>query len=124
MRVLHGMVIANFSMKKSLCCGQCLAPLLEMYYSRMHGTENSNSQLKCLLSVLCFFRFFLELMVKSMIEHLGSGQKLDLPRKQRFPERFLEDIVRLVGLITTEILVRQHRDGKESKVFEHFYLKT
>lgn len=84
----------------------------------MHGkTQNQHSL--TLSEYLNIFRFFLELMVKSMIEHLGSSQRLDLPRKQRFPERFLEDIARLVGLITTEILVRQHRDGKESKVF-HF----
>lgn len=55
-------------------------------------------------------------MVKSMIEHLASTQKLDSPRKQRFPERFLEDLSRLVNVITIEVLFRQRRDGKESKV--------
>ena len=62
-------------------------------------------------------------MVKSMIEHLGAAQKLDSPRKQRFPDRFLEDINRLVGLVTTEILFPQRRDGKESRVclFCSFY---
>ncbi|XP_046442972.1 dedicator of cytokinesis protein 7-like isoform X3 [Daphnia pulex] len=59
--------------------------------------------------------FFFELMVKSMVEYLGSSQKLDSPRKQRFPERFLEDIGRLVSLVTVEILSRQRRDGGESK---------
>lgn len=60
--------------------------------------------------------FFFELMVKSMVEHLGTTHKLDAPRKQRFPERYLEDVARLVNLVTTEILVRQRRDGKDSKV--------
>lgn len=55
-------------------------------------------------------------MVKSMVEYLGSNQKLESPRKQRFPERFLEDIARLVSLVTSEILLRQRRDGSESKV--------
>ncbi|KZS01689.1 putative Dedicator of cytokinesis protein, partial [Daphnia magna] len=59
--------------------------------------------------------FFFELIVKSMVEYLGSTQKLDCPRKQRFPERFLEDIGRLVSLVTAEILSRQRRDGGESK---------
>ena len=54
-------------------------------------------------------------MVKSMVEHLGSTQKLESPRKQRFPERFLEDISRLVSLVTTEILHQQRRDGKDSR---------
>ena len=56
-------------------------------------------------------------MLKSMVEYLGSNGKLDSPRKQRFPERFLEDVTRLVTLVTSEILLRQRRDAKESKVF-------
>lgn len=55
-------------------------------------------------------------MVKSMVEHLGSTQKLDSPRKQRFPERFLEDVSRLVAMVTDEILNRQRKDGKDSRV--------
>ena len=101
-------------------CARC--PVLECLVKQAFYTQ------LLALNVFVIFRFFLELMVKSMIEHLGSSQRLDLPRKQRFPDRFLEDIARLVGLITTEILVRQHRDGKESKVshlrgcyqFSHF----
>jgi hypothetical protein len=54
------------------------------------------------------------------VEYLGSSQKLDSPRKQRFPERFLEDIGRLVSLVTVEILSRQRRDGGESKVIVYF----
>ena len=60
-------------------------------------------------------------MVKSMVENLGALQKLDSPRKQRFPDRFLEDISRLVGFVTTEILFRQRRDGKDSRVSNYFY---
>ena len=62
-------------------------------------------------------------MVKSMVEHLASTHKLDLPRKQRFPERFLEDVTRLVNLVTTEILTRQRIDGKDSKVENLSHLK-
>jgi len=60
-------------------------------------------------------------MVKSMVENLGALQKLDSPRKQRFPDRFLEDISRLVGFVTTEILFRQRRDGKDSRVIFNFH---
>jgi len=61
-----------------------------------------------------------------MVEYLGSNGKLDSPRKQRFPDRYLEDVSRLVVLVTTEILVRQRRDGKDSKVyiFRNKYLIT
>jgi len=60
-------------------------------------------------------------MVKTMVENLGALQKLDSPRKQRFPYRFLEDISRLVGFVTTEILFRQQRDGKDSRVILNFH---
>ena len=73
---------------------------------------------KCSLTIYYCFRFFFELMVKSMVEYLGSNGKLDSPRKQRFPDRYLEDVSRLVVLVTTEILVRQRRDGKDSKVLK------
>lgn len=43
-------------------------------------------------------------MVKSMVEQLASQQKLESSRKQRFADRFLEDVSRLVTLVTTEIL--------------------
>uniref|UniRef100_A0A7M4EVE5 Dedicator of cytokinesis 7 n=1 Tax=Crocodylus porosus TaxID=8502 RepID=A0A7M4EVE5_CROPO len=36
--------------------------------------------------------FFFELMVKSMVHHLYFADKLDAPRKNRFPERFMDDI--------------------------------
>uniref|UniRef100_A0A8C3NTQ5 Uncharacterized protein n=1 Tax=Geospiza parvula TaxID=87175 RepID=A0A8C3NTQ5_GEOPR len=37
--------------------------------------------------------FFFELMVKSMVHHLYFADKLDAPRKNRFPERFMDDVV-------------------------------
>lgn len=55
-------------------------------------------------------------MVKSMVEYLGTSKKLDSPRKQRFPDPFLEAIGSLVSLVTGEILLRQRRDGSDSKV--------
>lgn len=72
--------------------------------------------MKICVTVVLILRFFFELMVKSMVEYLASSGKLDSPRKQRFPERYLEDITRLIGMVTNEILLRQRRDGKDSKV--------
>uniref|UniRef100_A0A8C0JGZ0 Dedicator of cytokinesis protein 7 n=1 Tax=Chelonoidis abingdonii TaxID=106734 RepID=A0A8C0JGZ0_CHEAB len=43
--------------------------------------------------------FFFELMVKSMVHHLYFADKLDAPRKNRFPERFMDDICALVSTI-------------------------
>uniref|UniRef100_A0A2K6U7W6 Dedicator of cytokinesis 6 n=1 Tax=Saimiri boliviensis boliviensis TaxID=39432 RepID=A0A2K6U7W6_SAIBB len=54
--------------------------------------------------------FFFQLMVKSMALHLLLGQRLDTPRKLRFPGRFLDDITALVGSVGLEIITRVHKD--------------
>ncbi|XP_040842271.1 dedicator of cytokinesis protein 6 isoform X2 [Ochotona curzoniae] len=54
--------------------------------------------------------FFFKLMVKSMALHLLLGQRLDTPRKLRFPGRFLDDIKSLVGSVGLEIITRAHKD--------------
>uniref|UniRef100_A0A671S1P6 Dedicator of cytokinesis protein 7-like n=1 Tax=Sinocyclocheilus anshuiensis TaxID=1608454 RepID=A0A671S1P6_9TELE len=43
--------------------------------------------------------FFFQLMVKSMSHHLFLSSRLDMPRRQRFPDRFVDDIAALVGLV-------------------------
>uniref|UniRef100_A0A670JG84 Dedicator of cytokinesis 7 n=1 Tax=Podarcis muralis TaxID=64176 RepID=A0A670JG84_PODMU len=50
--------------------------------------------------------FFFELMVKSMVHHLYFADKLDAPRKNRFPERFMDDIAALVSTIASDIVSR------------------
>uniref|UniRef100_A0A674K5L6 Dedicator of cytokinesis protein 7 n=1 Tax=Terrapene triunguis TaxID=2587831 RepID=A0A674K5L6_9SAUR len=50
--------------------------------------------------------FFFELMVKSMVHHLYFADKLDAPRKNRFPERFMDDICALVSTIANDIVSR------------------
>uniref|UniRef100_A0A670JFG8 Dedicator of cytokinesis 7 n=1 Tax=Podarcis muralis TaxID=64176 RepID=A0A670JFG8_PODMU len=50
--------------------------------------------------------FFFELMVKSMVHHLYFADKLDAPRKNRFPERFMDDIAALVSTIDAEMIER------------------
>ena len=76
-----------------------------------------------LLIIFFSFRFFLELMVKSMVENLGALQKPESHRKQRFAlYQFLEEIIRLVVFVTTDILFRQLRDGKYSWVSCNLFL--
>ncbi|XP_054530145.1 dedicator of cytokinesis protein 6 isoform X6 [Pan troglodytes] len=48
--------------------------------------------------------------VKSMALHLLLGQRLDTPRKLRFPGRFLDDITALVGSVGLEVITRVHKD--------------
>ncbi|XP_073478725.1 dedicator of cytokinesis protein 6 isoform X7 [Aquarana catesbeiana] len=54
--------------------------------------------------------FFFQLMTKSMSLHLHNSERLDAPRKQRFPERFVDDISALVCNVCTEIASRYLKD--------------
>ncbi|XP_028728324.1 dedicator of cytokinesis protein 6 isoform X1 [Peromyscus leucopus] len=54
--------------------------------------------------------FFFRLMIKSMQLHLLLGQRLDTPRKLRFPGRFLDDIAALVASVGLEVVTRVHKD--------------
>ncbi|XP_053318481.1 dedicator of cytokinesis protein 6 isoform X2 [Spea bombifrons] len=54
--------------------------------------------------------FFFQLMTKSMALHLYNSERLDAPRKQRFPERFVDDISALVCNICSEITSRYLKD--------------
>ena len=56
--------------------------------------------------------FFLELISKSMCEHLKYTQSLTKPRKGRFCEQFLDDVNMLVHNITSEIISRFVTDYK------------
>lgn len=48
--------------------------------------------------------FLFELMVKSMVEHLDFSRALSTPRKNRFPQRYTEDLSTLVHLVTTKVV--------------------
>ncbi|KAG7268748.1 hypothetical protein CRUP_034582 [Coryphaenoides rupestris] len=54
--------------------------------------------------------FFFELMVKSIIHHLYFTERLESPRKNRFPERFMDDITALVSTIAGDIVSRYQKD--------------
>ncbi|KAM4721925.1 dedicator of cytokinesis protein 7 isoform 4-T4 [Rhinophrynus dorsalis] len=54
--------------------------------------------------------FFFELMVKSMVHHLYFADKLDSPRKHRFPERFMDDITALISTMANDIVTRFQKD--------------
>ncbi|TSZ68955.1 Dedicator of cytokinesis protein 8 [Bagarius yarrelli] len=54
--------------------------------------------------------FFFQIMVKSMAHHLFLTSKLYVPRRQRFPDRFVDDIAALVCAISADIASRHHKD--------------
>jgi hypothetical protein len=47
--------------------------------------------------------------VKSIIHHLYFAQRLESPRKNRFPERFMDDITALVSTIAGDIVSRYQK---------------
>uniref|UniRef100_A0AAR2JLK4 Dedicator of cytokinesis 6 n=1 Tax=Pygocentrus nattereri TaxID=42514 RepID=A0AAR2JLK4_PYGNA len=53
--------------------------------------------------------FFFQLMTKSMAHHLFLTSRLDIPRRQRFPDRFVDDIAALVCAISADIASRYHK---------------
>ncbi|XP_034047225.1 dedicator of cytokinesis protein 7-like isoform X6 [Thalassophryne amazonica] len=54
--------------------------------------------------------FFFQLMTKSMAHHLFLTSKFDVPRRQRFPDRFVDDIAALVCAVSADIASRYHKD--------------
>uniref|UniRef100_A0A7N6FKZ0 Dedicator of cytokinesis 6 n=1 Tax=Anabas testudineus TaxID=64144 RepID=A0A7N6FKZ0_ANATE len=54
--------------------------------------------------------FFFQLMVSIMAHHLFLTSKLEVPRRQRFPDRFVDDIAALVCAISADIASRYHKD--------------
>uniref|UniRef100_A0A674K957 Dedicator of cytokinesis 6 n=1 Tax=Terrapene triunguis TaxID=2587831 RepID=A0A674K957_9SAUR len=54
--------------------------------------------------------FFFRLLVSSLALHLHQAQKLEVPRRLRFPSRFVDDIAALVGTVSIEIASRYQKD--------------
>ncbi|XP_064467293.1 dedicator of cytokinesis protein 6-like [Ornithodoros turicata] len=59
--------------------------------------------------------FFLELVVHAATLHLAATGRLHAPRTTRFSQRFADDIVTLVGSLTTEVVARSCTDTPESR---------
>lgn len=55
---------------------------------------------------ILFDSFFFPSQVKSIIHHLYFTDRLESPRKHRFPERFMDDITALVSTIAGDIVSR------------------
>jgi len=60
--------------------------------------------------------FFFELMVKSMAQYLETADKFFYPRKERFHERYLDDVSALVNSVTLEIIRKQEKNFKNARM--------
>ncbi|XP_041104640.1 dedicator of cytokinesis protein 8-like isoform X1 [Polyodon spathula] len=62
--------------------------------------------------------FFFELLVKSMAQYVCQMEKQDTPRKNRFSDRFKDDITTIVNVVTAEIgtiLVKQQKEIEQAE---------
>lgn len=64
--------------------------------------------LKC-FHLFHIFIFVFNLQTKSMAHHLFLTSKLETPRRQRFPDRFVDDIAALVCAVSADIASRYHK---------------
>uniref|UniRef100_A0A8C6TP59 Dedicator of cytokinesis 10 n=1 Tax=Neogobius melanostomus TaxID=47308 RepID=A0A8C6TP59_9GOBI len=68
----------------------------------LHSYIKSNEQ-AAVKNILKFSWFFFELIVKSMAQHLVDGNKVKLPRPQRFPSSYLSRVESLVETVSEHI---------------------
>nr|XP_019958252.1 PREDICTED: dedicator of cytokinesis protein 8 [Paralichthys olivaceus] len=62
--------------------------------------------------------FFFELLVKSMAQHVSQLDKHNVPRRNRFSDRFKDDITTIASVVTAEIgtiLVKQQKEVEQAE---------
>ncbi|XP_075527914.1 dedicator of cytokinesis isoform X1 [Dermacentor variabilis] len=57
--------------------------------------------------------FLLELVIKSMTQHLAATGRLQAPRRARFSSRFVDDVTTLVTSLTSDVISRCHREVRD-----------
>ncbi|NXL85452.1 DOCK8 protein, partial [Alectura lathami] len=62
--------------------------------------------------------FFFELLIKSMAQYVHNIEKQDNPRRNRFSDRFKDDITTIVSVVTSEIAALLVKPQKESEQAE------
>ncbi|MCI4380885.1 hypothetical protein PGIGA_G00245190 [Pangasianodon gigas] len=72
----------------------------------------------CRENVYKYAWFFFELLVKSMAQHVSQMDKQGVSRKNRFSDRFKDDITTIVNVVTAEIgtiLVKQQKEQEQAE---------
>ncbi|XP_053555956.1 dedicator of cytokinesis protein 8 [Bombina bombina] len=69
-------------------------------------------------SVFKYAWFFFELLVKSMTQHIHNVDNPDVPRRNRFSNRFKDDINTIVNVVTSEIGTLLNKQQKETEQAE------
>ncbi|XP_062854998.1 dedicator of cytokinesis protein 8 [Trichomycterus rosablanca] len=72
----------------------------------------------CRENVYKYAWFFFELLIKSMAQHVSQMEKQGVSRKNRFSDRFKDDITTIVNVVTAEIgtiLVKQQKELEQAE---------
>uniref|UniRef100_A0A3P8VXJ3 Dedicator of cytokinesis 8 n=1 Tax=Cynoglossus semilaevis TaxID=244447 RepID=A0A3P8VXJ3_CYNSE len=72
----------------------------------------------CRENVYKYAWFFFELLVKSMAQHVSQLDRHSVPRRNRFSDRFKDDITTIVLVVTAEIgtiLVKQQKEVEQAE---------
>ncbi|XP_056628526.1 dedicator of cytokinesis protein 8 isoform X1 [Triplophysa dalaica] len=72
----------------------------------------------CRENVYKYAWFFFELLVKAMSQHVSQLDKKTIARRNRFSDRFKDDITTIVNVVTAEIgsiLVKQHKELEQAE---------
>ncbi|XP_053322371.1 dedicator of cytokinesis protein 8 isoform X2 [Spea bombifrons] len=69
-------------------------------------------------SVFKYAWFFFELLIKSMTQYIHNMDRPDVPRRNRFSDRFKDDISTIVNVITAEIGALLSKPQKEAEQAE------
>lgn len=86
---------------------ESLCNFYSLFFLSHHQHANIEESILCII-----FRFFFDLIVKSMVEHLAATQILDSPRKLRFSEQFTDDLSTLITTMTSDIIASYNKDPK------------
>ncbi|KAA0713928.1 Dedicator of cytokinesis protein 8 [Triplophysa tibetana] len=72
----------------------------------------------CRENVYKYAWFFFELLVKAMSQHVSQLDKKTIARRNRFSDRFKDDITTIVNVVTAEIgsiLIKQHKEVEQAE---------
>uniref|UniRef100_A0A4W6C4Z7 Dedicator of cytokinesis 8 n=1 Tax=Lates calcarifer TaxID=8187 RepID=A0A4W6C4Z7_LATCA len=80
----------------------CVFSLLQQFHEEL-ALQMVVSTGVCRENAYKYAWFFFELLVKSMAQHVSQLDKQSVPRRNRFSDRFKDDITTIVSVVTAEI---------------------
>ncbi|KAK1790469.1 hypothetical protein P4O66_014004 [Electrophorus voltai] len=79
------------------------------------NSELKSNDLTAVKSLLKFSWFFLEIILKSMVQYLADSEKLKVPRPQRFPGTFQNHLETLIMTVSDHIYWKSREQREETR---------